>query len=126
MASELQIKANRKNAKRSRGPKTLAGKMRASRNALRHGLARVPIDEALAMQNLVGTISRYLGNQVTACAAADVARAKGELIRVREVRIGMLAELLKSPQAVPPKQLLGLDRYERAALAKQKRALRSL
>jgi hypothetical protein len=39
MASEKQIAANRRNAQRSTGPKTEAGKERASRNALCHGLA---------------------------------------------------------------------------------------
>ena len=39
MASEKQIAANRANAKRSTGPKTLAGKLRSSRNAFRHRLS---------------------------------------------------------------------------------------
>jgi hypothetical protein len=38
MATEAQINANRKNATRSTGPKTPAGKKSSSRNALRHGL----------------------------------------------------------------------------------------
>jgi len=36
-ASEKQIAANRKNAKRSTGPKTESGKQKASRNATTHG-----------------------------------------------------------------------------------------
>ena len=39
MATEKQIAANRSNAKRSTGPKTLAGKTTSSRNAYRHGLS---------------------------------------------------------------------------------------
>jgi hypothetical protein len=39
MSSEREIAANRRNARRSRGPRTAAGKSVASRNALRHGLA---------------------------------------------------------------------------------------
>jgi len=38
MASTAQIAANRRNAAKSTGPKTAAGKAVASRNALRHGL----------------------------------------------------------------------------------------
>lgn len=38
MASEAQIAANRRNARKSTGPKTDAGRAVASRNALRHGL----------------------------------------------------------------------------------------
>ena len=38
MASVAQIQANRLNAQKSTGPRTAAGKERASQNALRHGL----------------------------------------------------------------------------------------
>ena len=38
MASVAQIQANRLNAQKSTGPRTVAGKERASQNALRHGL----------------------------------------------------------------------------------------
>ena len=39
MATPVQIAANRRNALRSTGPRTAAGKAASSRNALRHGLA---------------------------------------------------------------------------------------
>ncbi len=38
MASEAQMAANRRNARKSTGPRTEAGRAVASRNALRHGL----------------------------------------------------------------------------------------
>jgi hypothetical protein len=38
MATQRQIDANRRNASRSTGPRTLAGKAVSSRNALKHGL----------------------------------------------------------------------------------------
>ena len=38
VVSEKQLAANRRNAKKSTGPKTTAGKVRARRNSLRHGL----------------------------------------------------------------------------------------
>ncbi|MCH7994756.1 MAG: hypothetical protein IIB57_09980 [Planctomycetes bacterium] len=38
VVSEKQRRANRQNAQKSTGPKTAAGKARASRNALKHGL----------------------------------------------------------------------------------------
>jgi len=39
MASQKQIAANRRNARRSTGPKTPEGKAAASRNAVKHGLS---------------------------------------------------------------------------------------
>ena len=38
MASEKQVAANRANAKRSTGPKTVAGKALSRMNAYKHGL----------------------------------------------------------------------------------------
>ncbi len=40
MASQRQIDANRRNAQRSTGPKTQAGRERSRLNALKHGLSR--------------------------------------------------------------------------------------
>ncbi len=37
-SSQRRIEANRRNARKSTGPHTFAGKRRASRNALKHGL----------------------------------------------------------------------------------------
>lgn len=38
MTSEAQVAANRRNARKSTGPKTAAGKRRVSQNAQRHGI----------------------------------------------------------------------------------------
>jgi hypothetical protein len=44
MTSQKQIAANRRNGRRSRGPRTAAGKAVSSRNARRHGLTRISRD----------------------------------------------------------------------------------
>jgi hypothetical protein len=41
MTSMKKIEANRENGRKSRGPRTDSGKMRASRNAFRHGLSTI-------------------------------------------------------------------------------------
>lgn len=41
MTSERKIAANRINGRKGRGPRTAAGKLKASRNALRHGLSTI-------------------------------------------------------------------------------------
>jgi hypothetical protein len=41
MSSQKQIAANRRNGRKSRGPRTAAGKFVSSRNALRHGLTSI-------------------------------------------------------------------------------------
>jgi len=41
MTSDRQLLANRQNSRRSSGPRSAAGKSRASRNGLRHGLAAI-------------------------------------------------------------------------------------
>jgi hypothetical protein len=43
MASQKQIEANKANAKKSTGPKTEAGKLRSSMNAVTHGLTATSI-----------------------------------------------------------------------------------
>ncbi|MFK4578016.1 hypothetical protein [Bradyrhizobium ottawaense] len=126
MASIRQIEANRSNAKRSTGPKTAAGKTRSSRNALRHGLARSAIGDAAEIENVAVAIARGLGHQVTQASAMALARQKLALLRLRSLRQAMLAALLNCPVPAGVKRMNILDRYERAALAKQKRALRAL
>jgi hypothetical protein len=44
MTSQKQIAANQRNGRRSRGPRTAAGKAISSRNARRHGLTRISRD----------------------------------------------------------------------------------
>jgi hypothetical protein len=49
MGSEARARANRANASRSTGPRSAAGKARASANATRHGLTTAPAHSKVAL-----------------------------------------------------------------------------
>jgi hypothetical protein len=59
--SNRQIEANRMNGKRSTGPKTAAGKERASGNALRHGLSRRRTKGDLEAEHVIAVMIAKLG-----------------------------------------------------------------
>ncbi|WP_247385486.1 MULTISPECIES: hypothetical protein [unclassified Bradyrhizobium] len=126
MASNRQIEANRNNAKRSTGPKTVRGNAKSSRNALRHGLARRCKRDDAEFARLMVAIRSGLACEIGSETAATVAHAKCDLWRVRVVRQAILAALWDCPVADIARRLDGLERYERSALAAPKRALRSL
>jgi hypothetical protein len=118
MTSNRQIEANRGNAKRSTGPKTEAGKIRSSRNSLRHGLSRPTAsgsDCEIRSMAHEGLTER-----------PDLVRTKLELTRIRSARGALLAAFLKDSNPKLAKNLLGIDRYERKAFARQRRLLRRL
>ena len=60
MASDRQIAANRRNARKSTGPRSGAGKKRARRNAYRHGLT-LSVTSALATIELCRKASEPFG-----------------------------------------------------------------
>ena len=126
MATEKQIAANRANAKRSTGPTTAGGKARSSQNALRHGLARSTIGDPAEAANLAVAVAAGLGHPVTPDAAMALARSKLAVLRIRSLRQAMLGALLAVPLAADLKGIQGLERYDRAALVQQRRALRLL
>jgi len=126
MASEKQIAANRANAMRSTGPKTAAGKLRSSRNAYRHGLSGpLWLDPVTAAK--AGTIARMVAGKEASedrnASAADFARTQLELLRIRAIRAEQLATVDLNDYDIDELQrLAALDRYERYALTKRRRA----
>jgi hypothetical protein len=114
MTSDRQIEANRRNAKLNTGPRTKQGKAASSRNALRHGLSRRDGGEAAAI-----AVTRHR------CGGAAELRANEEVLaRIRAYRCSLLVQIMTRPRPELLKRLRGLERYERAAYTKQKRALR--
>ena len=87
MASEKQIAANRRNAQNSSGPRSAAGKKRASRNAHRHGLSK-PMSGIVftrAVEDLARRLVRDGADATTRELAREAARGMLELERVRRI-----------------------------------------
>lgn len=130
MATEKQIAANRANAKKSTGPKTAAGRLKSSRNAFRHGLS-LPLPFDLVTSKTARALTRLLTpdqpDEEKLNAATAVAQAQLELIRIREVRAKLTAEMdLTSFTFEQLQRLAALDRYERLAATKRRRASHKL
>src|SRR5437879_4320283 len=88
MSSARRIAANRRNAQRSRGPRTPAGKARASRNSFRHGLA-VSVLENTATSIEVERLARTLGgdDQRLVRYARAIAEARLDLERIERMKV---------------------------------------
>jgi hypothetical protein len=159
MATDKQNAANRRNAVRSTGPRTLSGKARSRRNSIRHGLlSKVMADPALVgeARKLAIRIAREHGRPDHCVEAQTVAEAELTILQARAARARVLD---MSPVARTPRSersdgrmrsealmaivgagdndlasaylerlpmLTRLDRYEKTALLRRQRALRSL
>ena len=134
MTSDRKILANRQNAERSTGPKSRAGKNRSRRNALRHGLATdIGADASLdAEMDKIATAIESTGWQEGLIFARQLADAELDLLRIRKVRTAIFGEAFaeSDPElryhAELNRKLSKLDRYERRALSRHKRALRAI
>ena len=104
MTSERQRLANRANAAASSGPKSAAGKQRAARNALRHGLrTSIYADEGLAAE--VEAMARRIGGDALPPELSGFARAVAEaqvaLERVRRCRGRLLFKAMSAARVLP-------------------------
>jgi hypothetical protein len=129
MATEKQIAANRANAQRSTGPKTAGGKVKASRNAYRHGLSG-PMSLNLASPE-IDLIARKVAGENAGDSqigfAYDFARSQIELMRIRSIRAQQLQSIdLNAATIKVLRGLAALDRYERYAHTKRRRASKKL
>jgi hypothetical protein len=130
LATEKQIAANRANAKRSTGPKTLAGKLKSSRNAYRHGLSGpVQLDPAALAK--IGAIALALAgkdaNEDQLALAADFARAQLELVLIRSRCTELMEKIeLDDINSQELRRIAALDRYERYCLTRRRRAAHEL
>jgi hypothetical protein len=98
MASERQIAANRRNASKSKGPRSVAGKKRASQNARRHGF-RSKSWRALASESIdrqAREICRDLIdlNEISLERARTAAEAMVQLDQVRAAKLSMIERVI--------------------------------
>lgn len=133
MATDKQIAANRRNAQKSTGPKTLNGRATSSRNAFRHGLTRPLTEDPTILTEaylLAATIAVDEPGLQSNDAALEIALTHLAIRRVRAARNQALSELVATlsdgsdPRAI--KHLSGFDRYERSARQKHRRTSRRL
>ena len=97
MTSETKIAANRRNSRQSSGPRTADGKLRVSRNALRHGLAAAPLrnpEIAADVDRLATVIASEQGDPAQREQALIIAESELSLLRVRAVRTNILEQML--------------------------------
>jgi hypothetical protein len=146
MTSPAKIAANRRNARRSTGPRSAAGKARARRNAFRHGLATPGSLDHVAMDridNLVDALTIHVHSQLQIQLATVAAEAQAEIERVRRTKVNLVnrasaqlreegAGLLSAGEraalafAGKTEILMACERYERRAISRRNRALHAL
>ena len=116
MASERQIAANRLNARKSTGPRSRAGKQRASRNAYRHGLSASVV--AKQIDDLAHQIVGEGEDGVCLQLARSVAEAHLELARIRQTKVALI-ERIRSCGAFEPGPEFLLPRRQCLRLLKE-------
>ena len=134
MSDTARARASRRNAARSTGPRTAAGKAIVARNATKHGLS-LPVLADPCVAPEVEALARTVETSVTGRAreapahalAARVAETMIDLDRVRDAKRPLVAALHADPRHAmkPLRELARLDRYERRALSRRRSAVRA-
>jgi hypothetical protein len=86
MATERQIAANRRNSRKSTGPRSGAGKKRAGRNAYRHGLT-LGVGSTAAFEKELDNLVRNIAGDTEDAIMLERASAFGELDPPRPPRV---------------------------------------
>jgi hypothetical protein len=135
MTSERKIAANRNNAKKSTGPRSEGGRSVSRRNALRHGLAvSIGNDSAFGsdVEDLAKLLSSASGLHSVSGVAREAAEAQLDLSRIRNIRDCLYETIYFVDGAASDRlaelndKLAKLERYERRAFSRRRRALRAM
>jgi hypothetical protein len=152
VATDRQIAANRRNARRSTGPRSRAAKKRSSQNSFRHGLsagATVDAERIKRVETLARKIAGAKTDFVTLECARTIAQAQFDLAQVGRVKLALMSlikefrgsQMRQGDAAAKPtiapnsnadsiqralSELIRLDRYERRAAVRRARAVHIL
>jgi len=125
VSDTARARASRRNARKSKGPKTRDGKRRAAARAHRHGLS-LPVLHDPALAREVEVLARHIAGADSDPRryelACRVAEAQVDVMRVRQARMPLLEVVTTDPHALT--RLVRMDRYERRALSRRKFAIR--
>jgi hypothetical protein len=128
VTSVRKLNANRLNGKKSRGPKTTAGKLIASRNAFRHGFAAtkdcVPIPKA-DIEQFATALCGKTDNRALFQQALIIAENELVLRAINEQQLAVI-ERLRDPSVPPFSQRDNTLRLMRARGRKSKEAEKAI
>lgn len=99
MTSTRKVAANRRNARRSTGPRTRTGKSQSKQNARRHGLASIPVlgpEQSIEIKQFAIAISGQNADPTRLYFATLAAEAEIRLLQVQTVQASTLALALRS------------------------------
>ena len=126
MTSARKIEANRRNAQRSTGPRTAAGKAKSAQNARRHGL-NLPAMCDPAWSAQIKTFAREIAGEDASPRryelACRIAEAQIDVVRARQARLDLWPDALVKPDGI--KRLTATGFYEGRAMSRRNLAIRN-
>jgi len=148
MTTELQRAANRRNARKSTGPRSSGGKRRASQNSRRHGFTAVSFraGNPKQIELLARQIAGKTTNPVVLEKARSIAQATFDLAQIRRAKLELIASRIAESKDAPShgigqpsdtdalnlaiqeavRDLRKLDRYEKRAIARRSQGMRAM
>jgi len=134
MASEKQISANRANALKGRGPRSVGGKARASKNATRHGLAAIIWKQASAVSSIEQLTQLFRADGYSEQNARLAAVVEYQTKSIRSVRSRIGVQIFEAADGRGPvetlaenlRRLQSIDRYEKRMASLKKRVFQEM